>query len=152
MGRLTFSEEIYNTEAGLDERLIRDINAPGTLKIIATVSRDSIVHAVYKDSLYVNESGQLEFYESADSGSGRKDMVWSVWNGSPVVVTILTKDQRSYEIRGTVHPGTAANARFKQSYKKLAESKNTVLPRIWQIDPAAVQSGIRRAGAQRAAG
>lgn len=137
----------------ITEELKEIINAPDSLKVIASVSVDGELHAVYKQSLHVNEDGNLEFYEIMESSQNNKNMGNSIWFERPVVINVLSKDRRSFEIKGVVYKAYVAGAYFEEIYTKLTDKGYYDLSTVWVIKPESVQekSFAKRAEEERKA-
>ena len=118
----------------LSEEIKQAINAPESFKSIASISADGALHLVYKQSLHVNEDGNLEFYEFLESSQNNKNMVNSIWFDQPVAVNVLTADRRSFEIHGTVKKALIAGAKFEQIYEEQIEHGHADLSTVWIID------------------
>lgn len=127
------------------------INAPDSLKVIASVSVDGELHAVYKQSLHVNDNGKLEFYEIMESSQNNKNMVNSIWFEQPVVINVLSKDRCSFEIKGVVYKAYVAGAYFEKVYRKLIDKGYYDLSTVWIIEPKKVQekSFVKRVEEER---
>ncbi len=110
------------------------VNAPESLKCIASVSADGELHLVYKQSLHVNEDGNLEFYEYIESSQNNKNMVNSIWFNQPVVVNVLTADKRSFEIKGIAKQALIAGAKFERIYRQEIEKGREDLSTVWIIE------------------
>lgn len=137
----------------INEELKEIINAPDSLKVIASVSVDGELHAVYKQSLHVNEDGNLEFYEIMESSQNNKNMVNSIWFERPVVINVLSKERRSFEIKGVAYKAYVAGAYFEKVYTKLTDKGYYDLSTVWVIKPENVQekSFAKRAEEERKA-
>lgn len=53
-----------------------------------------------KDSLKVLDDGTLAFYELLETSQTQKNLVYSIWFNKYVSVTVVTKDGRSYQLKG----------------------------------------------------
>ena len=118
----------------LSKEIEHAINAPESLKCIASVSADGELHLVYKQSLHVNEEGNLEFYEYIESSQNNKNMVNSIWFDQPVAVNVLTADRRSFEIKGIVKRALIAGAKFEQIYRQEIGKGREDLSTVWIIE------------------
>lgn len=123
MSNNLLSKEIENT-----------VNAPESLKCIASISADGELHLVYKQSLHVNEDGNLEFYEYIESSQNNKNMVNSIWFDQPVVVNVLTEEKRSFEIKGIAKQALIAGAKFERIYRQEIEKGREDLSTVWIIE------------------
>lgn len=118
----------------LSKEIETAVNAPESLKCIASISADGELHLVYKQSLHVNEDGNLEFYEYIESSRNNKNMVNSIWFDQPVVVNVLTEDRRSFEIKGTAKQALIAGAKFERIYRQEIEKGREDLSTVWIIE------------------
>ena len=118
----------------LSKEIENAVNAPESLKCIASISADGELHLVYKQSLHVNEDGNLEFYEYIESSQNNKNMVNSIWFDQPVVVNVLTADRRSFEIKGIAKQALIAGAKFEQIYRQEIEKGREDLSTVWIIE------------------
>lgn len=118
----------------LSKEIENAVNAPESLKCIASISADGELHLVYKQSLHINEDGNLEFYEYIESSQNNKNMVNSIWFDQPVVVNVLTEDRRSFEIKGIAKQALIAGAKFEQIYRQETEKGREDLSTIWIIE------------------
>lgn len=132
----------------ISEELRNIINDPETLKVIASVSVDGDIHVVYKQSLHVNDEGLLEFNEIIESSQNNKNMVNSIWFDKEIAINVLSKDRRSFEIKGVVHKAYIAGAYFEEVYRKVTEELGCYdLSTVWTIK---VKSASEKTFAKRA--
>lgn len=118
----------------LSKEIENAVNAPESLKCIASISADGELHLVYKQSLHVNEDGNLEFYEYIESSQNNKNMVNSIWFDQPVVVNVLTEEKRSFEIKGIAKQALIAGAKFERIYRQEIEKGREDLSTVWIIE------------------
>lgn len=123
----------------IDNELKTLINDPSTLKVIASENVDGELHVVFKQSMHVNEAGDLEFYEIIESSQNNKNMVNSIWFDKQVAINILTADKRSFEIKGLVKKAVVAGAEFEKIYTQLTDKGYYDLSTIWRIEPLSVE-------------
>lgn len=118
----------------LSKEIEHAINAPESLKCMASISVDGELHLVYKQSMHVNEDGNLEFYEYIESSQNNKNMVNSIWFDQPVVVNVLTAEKRSFEIKGIAKQALIAGEKFEQIYRQEIEKGREDLSTVWIIE------------------
>lgn len=124
----------------IDKDLADKINAPDTIKAVATVSKDGIPHVVFKGSLKVAEDGRIEFYELIESSKNGKNLVYSIWFDKKVAINILTKDGKSFEIVGRPLRSITCGKLFEKTYELLREKRGDVdLSAIWIIQPEEIR-------------
>lgn len=116
--------------------LLQDKN---TIKAIATVDREGRPHVVYKDSLHINNEGNLVFYELIESSQTNKNLVASIWFKQKVAVNILGNDKTSYQIKGTPYKAIIAGREFQKHYELVQEQLGIMdLSTVWVIEPEEV--------------
>ncbi len=120
-----------------------------SLKVVSTVGKDGVPHAVFKGSLHVNEEGQLEYFELLESAKDNQNIVYSLWFQKKVAVNILSKDKRSFEIVGTPVRSITSGKKFLEAYAalKAARGKDSDLGAIQIIEPESVREetyGVRK--------
>lgn len=124
----------------ISEELKEYISAKDTLKVVASIDKNGIPHVVFKGSLYVNEEGNLEFYEVLESSRNNQNFVHSIWFDKKVAVNILTNHGKSYEIVGKPLKSVTAGKKFEKAYVFLREKLGDIdLAAIWTIEPEVVK-------------
>lgn len=94
-----------------------------TLKLVATVGKDGIPHAVYKGSLHVNEDGNIEYYELLESARDNQNFVYSLWFDKKISISILDKNKRSFEIIGKPVRSITSGKKFLDAYANLKNAR-----------------------------
>lgn len=117
----------------IDEKLKQIINDKTSLKVIASQSVDGELHVVYKQSLHVIDEDLLEFYEIIESSQNNKNMVNSIWYDVPVAINVLSKDGKSFEIKGVAYKAHVAGKYFEEKYVSLVDKGYYDLSTVWQI-------------------
>jgi hypothetical protein len=124
----------------IDKELAKKINAPSTVKAVATVSKDGIPHVVYKGSLRADEEGRIVFYELIESSRNGKNLVYSIWFDKKVAVNILDGEGKSYEIIGRPLQCITCGKQFEDTYKAVRERLGDVdLSAIWIVQPEEIR-------------
>ncbi len=124
----------------IDDSLREKINSDDTIKVLATESKDGILHVVFKSSIHAEENGKIIFYELIESSQNNKNLVYSIWHDKEVKISILTKDKESYEISGIVKRAIVAGKEFEEAYQKVIEDGYKDLSTIWVIEPTEVKN------------
>ena len=94
-----------------------------TLKLVATVGKDGIPHAVYKGSLHVNEDGNIEYYELLESARDNQNFVYSLWFDKKISISILDKNKRSFESTGKPGRSITSGKKFLDAYANLKNAR-----------------------------
>lgn len=87
----------------LTKEIIAYIEDPTTIKVIASKDRHGEVHVVVKDSLFVTEDGQIAYLEYLEGSQTNKNLTYSLWFKQKVAINIITKDNKSFLIKGVPH-------------------------------------------------
>jgi hypothetical protein len=122
----------------LSREAAKSILAEDSVKIVATVGKKGIPHAVIKDSVTLLPDGTLAFYELIETSQTQKNLVYSIWFNKPVAVTVLTKDGKSYQIKGIPQKAVIAGRRFLDAYADVqrALGEDIDLSALWLITPS----------------
>ncbi len=123
-------EIIFNQE------IIECINNPNTLKVIATINNKGIPHVTFKDSISVNENGEIVLCEIIDSSVTNKNLVYSIWFGRSVSINILGINRKSYLIEGIPVRAIIAGKEFQKYYFYMQKKYGNIdLSTVWIIEP-----------------
>lgn len=121
----------------LSEEVIESIQDSNSIKVIASISKDGIPHVTVKDSITVSEDGRIIYYELLETSQTQRNLVFSIWFEKQVAINVLTKNGRSYQIKGVPHKAVVAGQKFLEAYvdvqNKLGEDVD--LSTVWVIDP-----------------
>ena len=113
---------------------VRDIiNNPESIKVLTTISRDGVPHAVFKGSLKAREGNVLEYLEFIESSQTNKNMVYSIWFNKTVAIAVLFGD-KSFQLKGKVQRAIIAGAEFESRYKEIQKERNIDLSTVYLID------------------
>ena len=117
-----------------------------SVKIVATIGREGIPHAAVKDSLTVLDDGTLAFYELLETSQTQKNLVYSIWFNKYVSVTVVTRDGRSYQLKGIPQRAVVAGRRFLEAYEEVQRTlgPEADLSAIWVIRPELEREGTYR--------
>lgn len=126
----------------IDDDIKKIIADPETLKVVASVGKNGIPHAVFKGSLHINNDGNIEYYELLESAKDNQNLVYSLWYGKKVAINILSKDGKSFEIIGTPIRTITSGHLFQEVYVALREKrgKDSDLGAIWIIQPEEIRN------------
>lgn len=123
----------------ISEELRQILRDPDTVKALATVDREGNPHVTYKGSVHINERDEIEFYEMIESSRTNQNLVNSIWFSHTVSVNLLTKDKRSFLIRGIPKRVLIYGKEYENHYLKVRERFGDVdLAGVWQVEPVEV--------------
>jgi hypothetical protein len=116
----------------------RDLLArPDTIKVLASVDVAGVPHVTFKQSLALNEEGQLQYWEILESSQTNKNLTVSIWFQKPVAISLLGADHSSRQIKGVARRAIISGPQFEKTYQQVRESlgPQADLSTIWIIDP-----------------
>ena len=99
------------------------INNPKTIKVLGTVGVDGVPHTAVKQSLHINEDGNIEYFELLESSVSYKNVTGSIWFDKKVSIVVIGENRESFEITGRVDRILIAGDRYEEAYKKALEEK-----------------------------
>lgn len=112
-----------------------------SIKVIATISKEGIVHVTAKDSITVDENGRIKFLELLEKSQTQKNLVYALWFNKQVAINIITKDKKSYQIKGIPYKAVTGSHVFQEAYTDVQNhlGEDVDLSAIWLIDVDEVQ-------------
>ncbi len=120
----------------IDKNLAEVINAPDTLKVLATIDKNNVPHVVYKGSIHADENGNITFLELLESSRSGQNLVHSIWFDKKIAINILDKDKNSYEIIAKPTRCITCGKEFEQAYENVRSKLGDVdLSAIWIAEP-----------------
>lgn len=123
----------------LSSEIIESINAPGSVKVLASKDRHGEVHVVAKGSIFVTEEGKIGYLELLESSQTNKNLIYSLWFEQKVAINIITEDRRSYQIKGIPVKSLVFGSEFEEYYKRVVEwDANNDLAAVYFIEPVEV--------------
>ncbi len=127
-------KEIFNRE------IIESFNSPNTLKVIATTNDKGIPHVAFKDSISINENGEIVLCEIIDSSVTNKNLVYSIWFNRKVSINILGIDKKSYLIEGIPVRAIISGKEFQRYYLYMQRKYGNIdLSTVWIIQPQLIK-------------
>jgi hypothetical protein len=122
------------------EKIKKIINDPGTSKIVGTVGVDGVPHTALKQTLHLNEDGNIEFVELLESSVSFKNITGSIWFDKKVSILVLGANRESYEITGKVDRILIAGRKFEEIYSKILQDKGFDIAAVVIIIPEKVDN------------
>lgn len=113
---------------------------PESIKVLASVDRHGEVHVVAKGSISVTEDGQIRYWELLESSQTNKNVTYALWFSKNVAINIITKDRKSYQIKGIPKRCLVAGHEYEEAYV-VAQQRNEKndLAAVYFIEPVKVQ-------------
>lgn len=105
----------------LSEQIVNLIEDEKTIKVVASVGKSGVVNGAVKQSLHINENGDIEFLEILESSDTNRNLIHSLWFGHNVSILLLGKNRESYELRGVPVRSIIEGAYFEKEYRKVQE-------------------------------
>lgn len=120
----------------ISEEIKQALADPASVKILASVSKEGIPHAVAKGSLTVNEKGQIVYFELLESSTTNRNLIYSLWFEKQVAVTVVTSEKKSYQIKGIPVKTRVFGKEFEEAYKQVQKrNPDNDLAAIYLIEP-----------------
>lgn len=119
---------------------IRDAIADAdSVKVIATIDRDGNPHVAAKGSIEVAENGQIRYMELLESSVTNKNVTYALWFNRQVAINIITKDRKSYQIKGIPVRSLIAGHEYETFYQR-AQQRNASndLAAVYYIKPVEI--------------
>lgn len=125
----------------LQDKIIKLINDKDTIKVLSTVDKDNVPHTVFKSFLKVDDSGNIIYLELIESSITNNNMVNSIWFKKKVSITIKSKNNESYQIKGVPVKAEISGQLFKKYYKFVKENiEDGDLSTVWVIEPEEIRN------------
>lgn len=123
----------------ISEEIRQAFRDPATIKILASISREGIPHAVAKGSLSLTEDGQIKYLELLESSTTNRNLIYSLWFEKQVAVTLITKDFKSWQIKGIPVRTLVSGSEYEENYRRAQErNPQNDLAAVYFIQPEEV--------------
>lgn len=110
-----------------------------SIKVIATIDRHGVPHVVAKGSISVNEDGQIKYFELLESSQTNKNVTYALWFDKIVAINIITKEKKSYQIKGIPRRSLVAGREYEEAYVAAQKrNKDNDLAAVYFIEPVEV--------------
>lgn len=124
----------------LNEKIKALVKDPASYKALATVSKKGEVHVAFKDSLTVDDDGNIVVYELLDSSQTGRNLTYSLWFKKKVAINVVGQDGTSYLIKGIPYRDIVTGPEYEKKYKEFSEkNQENDLGGIWIIPPTDVK-------------
>ena len=119
---------------------IRDAIAdPESIKVLATIDRHGVPHVVAKGTITVTEDNQIRYWELLESSQTNKNVTYALWFDRQVAINIITKDRKSYQIKGIPRKSLIAGREYEEAYVAAQErNQDNDLAAVYYIEPVSV--------------
>lgn len=119
----------------INEELSKILADPETIKVLASVDMKGNPHVVAKGSIGLTKENELVYLELIESSRTNKNLTAAIWFSKKVAITVISKDKRSYQIKGTPRKTLIAGSVFEQFYKSVLErNKENDLAAVYYIE------------------
>ena len=116
------------------------VNDPNTLKVVGTVGVNGNPHIAVKQTLHINEDGNLEYIELLESSESYKNITGSIWFDKKVSVLVYGENRESYEVTGKVDRILVAGRDYEAAYTKILDEKGYDIAAVITIIPEKVDN------------
>ncbi|MDY6243790.1 MAG: pyridoxamine 5'-phosphate oxidase family protein [Lachnospiraceae bacterium] len=122
--------------ANIADEIKKAIESEESVKILGTISKEGIPHVTVKSSVKVTEDGRLTFFELLEKSQTQKNMVYALWFNKTVSINVITKEKKSYQLKGIPKKAVTSGKEFQKQYIKIQEAagRDVDLSTIWYID------------------
>ena len=120
---------------------IKDIiNNPNTIKVVETVNVHGIPHAAIKQSLHVDDEGNVEYVELFESSKSYKNITRSLWYNKKVSILIYDGADKSYEIIGKPVKILVSGKKYEKIYTEILKKKGFDIAAVITVVPEDVEN------------
>lgn len=125
--------------AELTNEIIEAIKDKDSIKVVATVDGRGFPHVVAKGSLNIDDEGRLYFWELLESSVTNRNTIHALWFNKWIAVNIITKDKKSYQIKGYPYKTLVNGKEYQKAYvKALERNPENDLAAVYFIRPEEV--------------
>lgn len=124
----------------IDKEVAELFSDRDTVKVLATTDAQGVPHAALKQTLHLDEDGNLVYLELLESSKTNKNLVWSLWFDRSVSIALGGKNRSSYQIIGKPIKTHITGPLFKKYYVKIRDQfeGKADLAAVWIIKPEQV--------------
>jgi hypothetical protein len=125
-----------------EEELLALFKDEESVKILSTLGRNGVPHSAVKQSLHVDEDGNIRYFELLEHSKSNQNITYSLWFSKPVSINITGHGGRSYEIIGTPVRALITGEAFQAAYIAVRRllGGETDLSTVWVIRPEEVRN------------
>lgn len=108
--------------------------------VIGSISKEGLPHVTVKNTVFL-EDGRIGFYELLEKSQTQKNLVYSLWFDKTVSINIITKDRKSYQIKGIPYKAIVSGHKFIEAYINVQKTlgNDIDLSAIWLININSVE-------------
>lgn len=135
----------------LSEQIVNLIQDEKTIKVVASVGKSGVVDAAIKQSLRINENGDVEFLEILESSDTNRNMIHSLWFEHNISILLFGKNRESYELRGIPVRSIIEGAYFEKEYRRVQKKfrGECDLAAIWVVKVTEIRDKNLKARVQK---
>lgn len=113
-----------------------------TIKIVASVGKSGVVNSAVKQSVRLNENGQIEFLEFLETSDTNRNVIHSLWFEHNISILLLGNNNESYELRGIPTEAIIEGRYFEKKYVEVHErfEGKLDLATVWIVDITEVRN------------
>lgn len=107
--------------AELTKEIIDALRDKDSIKVVATVDGRGFPHVVAKGSVNIDDEGRLYFWELLESSVTNRNTIHALWFNKWIAVNVITKDKKSYQIKGYPYKTLVNGKEYQKAYVKAQE-------------------------------
>lgn len=125
--------------AEISDELKQIILDRNTVKTIASISNEGVVHVAVKESLFADDKGNIVYLEFFEKSQTNKNLVYSIWFDKTVAINVLAKDKRSFIIKGRPYKSLVHGNEYEKYYRAADEADpENDLTAVYYIEPTEI--------------
>jgi hypothetical protein len=103
--------------------------------VIGSISKEGLPHVTVKNTVFIQD-GRIGFYELLEKSQTQKNLVYSLWFDKKVAINIITKDKKSYQVKGVPYKAIVSGHIFEEAYLDVQTNigEDIDLSSVWLID------------------
>lgn len=124
----------------LSDDVVGLIRSGDSIKVLSTKDKNGVVHGVFKDSITVDDDGNIRLLEYLETSQSSRNLTYAIWFHQLVSVTVADRSGRSVQIKGYPIRDIAAGREFEEYYRAVVETSDILdLAGIWIIEPEEIR-------------
>ncbi len=124
----------------ITEEIEKVINDKDTIAVISAIGKNGNPFSEVGKKLTVWKDKRIAFYEFLESSQLQKNLVYSIWFGKEISISLIGKDGKNYSVIGKPYQALIAGHEFEAEYIRTQEEfgEKTDLSTVWLIDVISV--------------
>lgn len=122
-----------------EKNIIALLDDETTIKLLVTTDKSGIPHAVVKQSIRMNDDGNLIYFELLESSRTNQNLVRSIWFNKKVSVALIGRNGESFQIICQPIRSIMNGPVYRKYYVEVQEKLGDLdLAAVWVLQPLEV--------------